>query len=270
MMRMILFSMKKIKELIPIVVLTVIILVLIILLNPNSGRYEKLMVKEDKWSSIIEQRSENDELVLENIKFNDYSLIIDEEKDTVYYSLVNESKTKYNPKVSFEASSKGTKLVALESEITDEKIHSNYEFQMMIYDSKEYHIYRLVCTDFPILSISYQEEVVGKSKEKNIPIDIYLFNNLENASKRVTKSNGKLDIIQNAEGESEYRFELFMQSPGRNRRDNPVSVFNMDPHNAYILKQSNVDEEPGRSYKVEVFINNEYQGQYSLEHMNRR
>ena len=59
-----------------------------------------------KWSSIKESRTENKNLRLEDIKFNDYKLIIDEQSNTLYYSLINNSQNKYNPNVSYDANNK--------------------------------------------------------------------------------------------------------------------------------------------------------------------
>ena len=79
---------NRMKIIIPVVIFTAIIIILIIMLNP-SHEYNKLIVSESKWNSIIESRTENKELVLEDIKFNDYKLIIDEQNNTLFYSLVS-------------------------------------------------------------------------------------------------------------------------------------------------------------------------------------
>ena len=130
--------MSKGKILITVIVFTVIIMVLIILLNP-SNTYSNLSVTESKWNSIKESRIENNNLILEDIEFNDYKLIIDENSDTMYYCVINESQNKYNPKVEY-SPNKNLELVILSDKITDEKVKNNYQFKIMIYDEKEYHI----------------------------------------------------------------------------------------------------------------------------------
>lgn len=254
--------MNRKKVLIPIVILTIIIIILVIVLNPNK-RYKKLFVSEAKWDSIIQSRSSSKDLVLESIEFNDYGLIIDESSNTIYYSLVNDNKTKYNPNVSFSANEESVKLAILSDEITDEKVHSDYQFKIMIYNNSEYHIYNLVCTDFPILNITYTSSQSSKNKDKNIPIEIFLFNNLENTPNKIIKSMGKLDII-NKNSEMEYKFKLFMNSPGKNKRENHISIFNMDPHNEYVLTTSEENQQRARSFKVELFVNGKYEGLYLL------
>lgn len=257
--------MKRIKVLIPVIILTALIIILVILLNP-SKRYEKLSIDEGKWESLQASRQASDDLQLEKIEFNDYSLIIDEGTDTIYYSIVKENQTKYNPNVSFEASDNHAKLVILKDEITDKKVHSDYQFKMMIYNSDEYHIYNLVCTDFPIVNINY--DIYGiMPKEKNIDVEVTVFDNMEKSSKRITNSQGVLNILKE-EGRKDYKLKLTTNSPGKNERENHLSIFQMDPHNEYLLTQ---EEELGqKNFKVELFINNEYQGQYSLQQGNKK
>ncbi|MBR3002260.1 MAG: hypothetical protein IKF38_01630 [Clostridia bacterium] len=260
--------MNRKKIIIPIIILTAIIILLIILLNP-SKQYKKLSINESSWNEIISTRTANERLALLDIEFNDYNLIIDKNSSTLYYSAVNGSKYKYNPNVSFKATGKNVKIAILSDEITDEKVQSNYKFKIMIYNDIEYHIYNLVCTDLPILNFNYKETVGNKLK--NIPMEMYLFDNLSNAVNRITVSSGKLKINQD-----NYIFSLNMLTPGKNVRENNKSLLNMKPNNEYILTAINDRNEtmqPARtpySQRVEVFINNEYKGKYLLEHMQER
>ena len=64
-------------------------------------------------------------------------------------------------------------------------------------------------------------------------------------------------------------------SPGKNIRDNKISILNMKPNSEYILtavtnnEENSIEEsidtnkEP-KSNRVELFINNEYKGMYTL------
>ena len=261
--------MNRMKIIIPVIIFTAIIIILIIMLNP-SHEYNKLIVSESKWNSIIEFRIENKELVLEDIKFNDYKLIIDEKNNTLYYSLVNDSQNKYNPDVSYSSNNKNAKLAILSDVITDEKVKNNYQFKIMIYDEKEYHIYNLKCTDLPILNISYDknEEV----KQKNIPMEMYLFDNLSNIPNRITISSGNLKV-----NEDNYTFSLHMLTPGKNKRDNNLSILNMKPNSEYSLTkldnsklQEDTDNIENKKNRVELFLNNEYKGVYSLGYLDEK
>lgn len=256
--------MKRKRVLIPIIIFTAIIIFLVIMFNPST-RYNKLSVSESKWSGIQESRTENINLTLEDIRFNDYKLIIDEKENTIYYSVVNDSKNKYNPSVSYSTNSKNIKLAFFADEITDEKVKGDYKFKIMIYDDKEYHIYNLICTNLPILNISYNKN--EEIKQKNIPMEMYLFDNLTNIPQKITISSGKIKM-----NEGEFIFSMHMLTPGKNKRDNKISILGMKPNSEYILTEVTKGEDENneennnepRNHRVELFINNEHRGVYSL------
>lgn len=264
--------MSKKKMLIPVIVFTVLIVIIIIALNP-SHKYNKLIVSESKWNSIINSRTENEKLTIDSIEFNDYKLIIDEKNSILYYSVVNDSQNKYNPIVSYSSNNKNTKLVVLSHEITDDKVKNNYQFKIMIYNEKEYHIYNLQCTNLPILNISYNQD--QKISQKNIPMEIYLFDNLSNIPNKITVSSGKIKL-----NEGEFIFSLHMLTPGKNKRDNKISILNMKPNSEFILTEvtktsDNIQEQTSdinmenKKNRVELFLNNEYKGIYNLEYSKR-
>lgn len=265
--------MNKNKILLPVIVFTAIIIILIILLNP-SHEYNKLIVSESKWNNIKESRIENEELILEDIKFNDYKLIIDEKNNTLYYSLVNDSSNRHNPDISYNANNKNVKLAVLSEKITDEKVKNNYRFKIMIYDEKQYHIYNLKCTELPILNISYNKD--EEIKQKNIQMEMYLFDNLSNIPNKITISSGKIKM-----NEDNYIFSLHMLTPGKNKRGNKVSILNMRPNSEYILTKisntsDNLQEQEdsinieSKKNRVELFLNNEYKGVYYLGYIQEK
>ena len=263
--------MDRKKILIQIIILTVIIILFVIFINPST-KYNKISINEKKWNNIINERTENTNIILEDIEFNGFNLIIDESNSTLYYSIVEENKTKYNPKVIYKTEEKNAKIAILSDTITGEKIQNNHEFSLIIYNNSEYHIYKLICTNYPLLNIKYKED--NQNKHKNIPVDIYIFNNLSNNYNRVTKSAGRLKISNNNENEEkEYIFSLVTFSPGKNQRDNKISLFNMKPRSKYKLTIINnnseeseveINKENESSNKVELFINNKYEGLYLL------
>lgn len=253
--------MNRNKILITIIIFTAIIIFLLIVLSPNT-RYKKISISESKWNSIKNSRNENQNLVLEDIKFNDYSLIIDKNSRTLYYSLVNDSKSEYNPNVSYSTKNRNVKLAILSDEITDEKVKSNYKFKIMVYNNEEYNIYDLIYTDLPIVNIKYNENI--ENKQKNIPMEIYVFNNLANTPNRITISKGKLKINEGGN----YTFSLDMITPGNNIRDNKISILNMKPNSHYILTTEE-SKDANKNHKVELFINNEYKGIYYLGYIQK-
>ena len=180
--------------------------------------------------------------------------------NTIYYSVVKDSQDKYNPDVSYSSNDKNAKIAILSDEITDEKIKNNYTFKIMIYTDNEYHIYNLKCTDLPILNISYNENNKDK-KQNNYTMEMYLFDNLSNIPNRITVSMGKFKIDKDS-----YILSLQFLTPGKNKRDNKISILNMKPSSRYILtKIYNIKE--NISHKVELFINNEYKGTYNIGHI---
>ncbi len=258
--------MSRRKILIAVSIFTAIVIILIIVLNPSS-KYKKLSISESKWNSIKDSRNENNNLVLEDIRFNDYKLIIDEKSNTIYYSLINDSSNKYNPKVEYNANN-NVKLAIFADEITDEKVKNNHEFSIMIYNEKEYHIYNLKCTNLPILNISYNQN--DETNKNSVPMEIYLFDNLSNIPNKITISRGKLKI-----NDDNYTFSLHMLTPGKNKRDNKLSILNMKPNSEYVLSKVNQDISQennleNKKHIVELFLNNEYKGVYSLEFVDTR
>ena len=248
-------TMSKKKILIPVIIFTAIIVVLMLVLYPSSS-YKKLSISESKWNSIKESRTENNNLVLEDIKFNDYKLIIDEKNNTLYYSAVNDSPNKYNPIVQYSTGSKNVKLAIFSDEITSDKVKNNYKFKIMIYNEEEYHIYILKCTELPIINISYNKN--EKIDDNNIQMEMYLFDNLSSIPNKITISSGKIKMNQD-----EYFFSLHMLTPGKNKRSNRRSILNMKPNSEYILSPINSESE-NKNHRIELFLNNEYKGVYSI------
>ena len=251
--------MKRKRILIP-VISTIVIILLIIIFNPNT-RYKKISINDTKWESLKASKTQNNSLILLDVEFNDYNLMIDEKNSILYYSLINDNRKKYNPNVKYKASDENAKLAILSDDITDEKVKSDYKFQIMIYNNSEYHVYSLIFIDLPLLNISYNEN----TEKKNIPMQMYLFDNLTNTHKKVTKSAGKIKIDKD-----DYTFSLNMITPGNNIRENRISILNMKPSDSYILSKvddSENKQENGKPEKnrVALFFNSEYKGIYYLD-----
>ena len=261
--------MNKKLLLITMMIVTATIVVLLIILNFNK-KFNELMISQEQWNEIINSKSSNSALKLHEIEFNGYKLMIDNNNDTIYYSIINDSQNKFNPKISYVSSDKDAKVAILEDTITDDKINGEYLFKILIYNDSQYHIYSLKCTNLPILNIKIKGNM--EDKQKNIPMELYIFNNLEHTPNRITISDGKIKI-----GSDYYEFSLNMISVGKNKRENRISILNMDPNSEYVLTKITTDtnrkgidssnnKQPPKKQIVELFINNEYQCVYSLEH----
>lgn len=296
---MILCNMSRKKLLILIIFITIIIGIVAILMN-FSIKFEKLQIDQTHWEAIISKRNENDNARIEKIEFNGYSLIIDEEEDKIYYSLINESSNKYNPDVDFETLSEGYSLAILEDPITDAKIKENHEFKLMIYNNEYYHVYSLICTDLPMLNITFDKivqrpkvegnelfderssqmrtnsEVQGDEtsvkKGKKSPIMMWMFNNQSNNTNRVTISKG---TIKKSKDSNSYTLNLEYLTLGNNIRENEISLLNMEPSSKYdlnpvdneVLNEESEESEENKEVQnvVNLFVNNRYKGLYTIE-----
>lgn len=255
--------MSRKKVLISVITFTIIVIVLIVVFNIKQ-KYNKFIINQSNWDSIKESRIENNNLVLEEIRFNDYKLIIDNKNNSLYYSVVNDSKNKFNPNVSYSINNPNAVLVILEDEITEEKIKNNYEFKLMIYDENSYHIYSLKCTNLPILNIDYNE--IEETNQKSFSMEMYLFDNSANIPNRITISSGKIRM-----NEKDFLFSLHVLTPGKNKRENKLSILNMKPNSEFeLIKYNNNLQKQESSINnkekiIELFLNNEYKGVYVLK-----
>ena len=63
-----------------------------------------------------------------------------------------------------------------------------------------------------------------------------------------------------------------MLTPGKNKRNNRVSILNMKPNSEYTL--TTISNEPendiNTNHRVELFLNNEYKGVYFLEYVDEK
>ena len=115
----------------------------------------------------------------------------------------------------------------------------------------------------PILNISYNE--AEESKPKHIPIEIYLFDNISKIPNRITISRGDLK-----KKEDDFIFSLYMLTPGKNQRDNQLSILNMKPNSDYILTTQNNESQNEINNKIELFLNNEYKGVYFFGYIDKK
>ena len=77
--------------------------------------------------------------------------------------------------------------------------------------------------------------------------------------------------------EDNYIFSLHMLTPGKNKRDNNLSILNMKPNSEYSLTkldnsklQEDTDNIENKKNRVELFLNNEYKGVYSLGYLDEK
>lgn len=243
------------KLLLIIVLIFTFILLTFVLIFTIHPRFFKYVVSNEEWNQIQKSRKKSTTLLLENIQFNDYSLMIDNDNRTIYYSVVRSSNP-YNPSIQFFGNQKKLKI-AINQKITDDVLEKKDVLKVLLYDDQSYTIYSLVVTDYPILSIAYDEKSANKI---TIPIQLELFDNHVDSPRKYFKSDGRLRM--NLENNT-YYFSLIKESLGHNKRENPISIFGMDPQDEYMITYA---EDTSKNDKyVQLFVNFQYKGIYSLE-----
>ena len=245
--------MNKKNLLIIILVLTCLVIITIFVFS-YKAKYNKYLVSSDEWNSIINNNTLDNNISIVAIKFNDYNLVVDEEKSTIYYSVVN-TQNKYNPSIYYKLSDDKLKI-AINGELSDDALENSNAIKIIVYGNNSYKIYKLVVTNYPILSFTYKSENDSKRK---VDVTLEIFDNHDYVPQRVIKSDGRLRVI---EPNKEYSFSLKKESLGHNERDNPISIFGMDKQNEYLIKVTNITND--RDKYVLVFINNKYMGLYTF------
>ena len=245
--------MNKKRLLGSILVLTICAIAVITLLQIKV-RYNKLIISEDKWDNIVNDREESSSIEIEDIEFNDYNLLVDNKNNVIYYSVVDTS-TKYNPSIKIKTNKKVK--VVINDKLSDEVLENTDALKIMIYNNKEYRVYSLVPTLYPTINIVYDKTEENKSRISSF---IEIFDNHVNIPQRVINSEGMFKVI---EEDRVYSFSLTKTSLGNNRRENNISIFGMEKRDEYLIK---IDEEGSRKNEkyVRLFINNEYKGIYSF------
>lgn len=243
MMPMILSSMNKKRWILLIILIFTILGISLFIIN-NSKRYNHYVVSKTKWENIIKSRKEDNSLIISNLSINDFNLVLDKNTDTLYYTMMDSS-IKNNPRIEYIANSKENKIVI------SNKLNSTDTIEIMIYNKTSYHIYTLKVTTNPIIDITYHEV----SNKKWYPIELTIYDNHKDAFQKIIKSAGELMIF-----DKEYHILLRKESLGRNERKNELPILGMNKNSEFILNNSKGERQ------VELFINNEYLGTYSIDH----
>lgn len=252
MMRTISYSMNRKWLLIIILSFTLVGIGVILFLSLNH-RYNHYVENEKKWQEIQSTRKESTSISLEKLEWNDSRLILDEKLNTFYYSLGDYSK-KYNPTVSYTGTAK-VKLMINKKITQDEETG----IEVMIYNKEYYRTYSVSLLNKPILNIIYQEE---KERNLRVPVMIELTDNRKDAFQKMLLSDGIFSKI----GE-ELHISLRRESLGQHERNNEISLFGMPKEDNYILTKKKIGKD---SPSVEIFINNEYQGNYFIGNKEER
>lgn len=279
--------MKK-KAGIILVVLSCILTIYLLCFNSRMIRLSDMVIGEDEFQQIIEDRERSQRGLLEGLCFDEQSLFLDVTDNTFYYSLVEGSTSAYNPWVEKIGGNDAVALAFVDVEITQETIKDNVTFKIIAYDDTFYNEYYLKCTTLPIMNISCETDI----DIQNVPMSVTLFDNRQGATQKVTTSKGTIHIRGGSTQiypKKAYKLSLTQDSLGDNTRNNKVSLLGMRQDDDWILYPAYNDQEKirnvfssnlwkytcakdnslgidnGMEYKyIELFINGEYWGLYAL------
>lgn len=159
-----------------------------------SSQYADLLVDEDTFNALLEDREALEDPVAPELYFNDYALPHDALTDTYLYSLIEEHPNSLDPQIRSVTDDFRRYEVAIYIDILNpDSIAENQAATVVLYTDDYYKTYSLKATTLPIVTLSMQE----KADDRNNPVgmedslaQLELFDNRQEASmaERVIKS----------------------------------------------------------------------------------
>lgn len=278
--------MKRNKLLILLLVFSLILSFLLIVFE-NIGIKENVVVYSSLWTDDIglfkEGRTEKDAL-LEEICFNGIPLLYDETDHCFYYSLSNDENA-YDPLVSW--NSNQIRVIFEKKEISQDLISSNGEIEFIAYDSSRYCIYRIKCTNLPLINIEKFYD------DLNFSYDNSVITIIDNQKNTIETYDAKVRIRGGSTSELpkpglRIKFDKILKGDN-NRKEKHYDLLGLESDNEFVLYTSNVEKDLirnvfstnlwyetcaddnafamkfGMSYRYcEVFVNHHYWGLCAL------
>lgn len=285
-------SAKRTKIIIGLIVsLALIVLAYIYSFFTNSGeRLNYCVVSEKQYEEILASRDASSSLI-SSLVFNDQYLAYDSINDFYLYSLVDGSVEPYNPSVRVVSGNGDMKIRFCCDKITSDMIENNRSIPFVVYDDKQYEEGVLRLTTLPIMCIR-TSGTIPDSKEESVDMQMELFDNRAEASRKILSSDGKIKVRGNTTlvyPKKSYKLSLTRATPTNSEKKNKISLLGMPSDEDWILTAMYEDPEKirdvfcarlwkeslacdnsegldlGTEYKyIEVFINDEYFGLYAL------
>ena len=264
----------------------VVILIFSVFADSFSGRFDTITADPDTIASVKSMRAgaSNPDF---DIFFNDQKLLFDASLNTFFYSVPQNDKYAYNPRVHISAS-EDLQILFDDSGITPKSIEQNIPVSVIVYSDSEYWESSLVCTTLPIINIGCDNDI-GMDYS---PMSFYLYDNNCGQFSSSIESDGLIHLRGHSAlnyPKRAYRIKLTTESLGNHQRANDVSLLSMRQDDDWLLYAAYNDQEKirnvfsqnlwknscssdnqyhvetGCEYKyVELFINSEYNGLYAL------
>lgn len=244
-----------------------------------------------------ERQQRKGELHLD-IFFNEQKLVFDKRTNTYFYPIVGEGVQAFNPRIEMQAHNDTHYQVILTgSPITPMSIRENQQQAIFVYGKDWYQEFNLAVTTLPVIAIQLDDPIVNQEvdldyKDATISLVDTNPNSTPTQQHIVTKAQvryrGASSLMY---PQKQLRLSLKVMSLGRNIRNNHLSLLGMREDDDWILYAAYSDPEKARNTLsnnlwfdsmadnnrfgikngtegkyVEVFINNEYWGIYTLMH----
>lgn len=262
-------------------------------------RMSSLMLSDAEYSSLKADRGRSAKPIVGDIKFNDYSLFLDANRNVYYYSVIQGGISAFDPIVTADFDGDDIKIAFKQGEITDDLIKNADELFFTVYSDNFYTEYALSVTTLPIVSITLDKEPENISNpipddKQYVCAQFNIFDNSAEATHltRVVNSQGKIRLrgaTSTSYEKKGYRFQLYNESLGGSMRNNNVSLLGLRADDDWILYPAYNDPEKVRnvlstdiwnimsgtnnefgmstasqSRLCEVLINGRYWGMYAL------
>lgn len=277
------------KKLATTIFLVSIIVLMLNLTTEKRNLYSELCISETQKQEIVDSRVPAEMSLFTEILFDEYELMIDTGGNRLFYSLIENSNSAYNPYVEWVSEVENVNVAIVGSTISDEIIAAGKEYEVLFYTDEEYQIAKLVFTTLPLLRIDFDGDM---GDEDTKPFTFKLFDNRQQTTQRVINAEGEIRIrgrytrIFPKDG---YRITLYEDSLGGNRRERDVSLLGMRKDGDWLLYAGYNDAEKirnvfssnlwkqscaanndlgidnGMEYRyVELFLKEQYWGLYAL------
>ena len=230
----------RVRLQIPLIIIALAVLLLGASRYSSRPRYSECLAGETFLSDLSGTRSE-DKTLLPDLWFGEERLLCDTETGTYYYSLIEGDETAFDPAVRLSGSKKAE--VAFSELITEESIKTNHAIPFVVYTEASFCRLQLCCTTLPLIQIDCSTE---PEKGRLYSMKLTLFDNREGAFNRSLVSDGTIHVRGNATSDypkTGYRLSLTTLSPGKNTRNNPLSLLGMRQDDDWILYAAYNDQE---------------------------
>lgn len=262
---------------------------IILIFNSSKIKYNEIIISEEEYNELINNKTRIEDDVLTSIKFNNFDLYKSSNNVDIYYSLLDNNKRRYNPTIRYVSTLSKSNIAIVDGIISDETIESNKKIKFVVYNNDSYREYTITCTTLPIMNIDYDKDIEFQL-DTNYKMNMFLFDNKELVPNRYVTSQGNINIKgKTISDKNSFNISLKQNSLGYNTRNNDISLLDMRKDNNYVLysmaddqemirnvlasriwfdgsaKRNSFDLENGMYFKyIELFVNGEYQGLYAL------